>query len=99
MGEFELKDEIIYDMALKNCDSNCKRDQLKYAKLLLKEAKKIQVDHSYIKCNKVPKILTNIMLNIWNFKTSLLFIYITSLIIYMKQIIKLSLFFFFYKFI
>lgn len=36
----ELKDEIIYDMALKNCDSNCKRDQLKYAKLLLKEAKK-----------------------------------------------------------
>lgn len=36
----ELKYEIIYDMALKNCDSNCKRDQLKYAKLLLKEAKK-----------------------------------------------------------
>lgn len=36
----ELKDEIIYDMALKNCKNNYKKEQLKYAKLLLKEAQK-----------------------------------------------------------
>ena len=36
----ELKENIIYDVALKNCESNNKKEQLKYAKLLLKNAQK-----------------------------------------------------------
>lgn len=36
----ELKEEMIYDIALKSSNSNYKKEQLKYAKLLLKEAKK-----------------------------------------------------------
>ena len=36
----ELKEEMIYDIALKSSNSNYRKEQLKYAKLLLKEANK-----------------------------------------------------------